>query len=186
MVTYQMVSLFTHFCRIRDGGDAGRCLLQQSIQGPPCVNYTQYPWGYAVPVRTCSTCESYLQYMWGYVVHVRICGTRKGNFIHSSFIWIYSWVLHMLLGTGDMTHGYCISSQLLQIWITDNLGYESRYCISSRVLQIWLMGTDYMTYGCCIYTILQSKMRRWLGAPPSPDNFWITNLTPTNYISLER
>ena len=30
----------------------------------PCINYMQYPWGYAVQVRICFTHESYHQYLW--------------------------------------------------------------------------------------------------------------------------
>ena len=73
----------------------------------PCINYMQYLWGYAlpvricitresyhqypwvissVPVRVCNTRESYPQYPWGCAVPVRICITREGSFIHSSFM----------------------------------------------------------------------------------------------------
>ena len=52
---------------------------------PPCINYMQYPWGYAAPVRICitresiiSTRESYPQYPWGYAVPVsHILSTRE-------------------------------------------------------------------------------------------------------------
>ena len=48
-------------------------------QVPPCINYMQYPWGYALPVsHIISTRESYPQYPWGYALPVsHIISTRE-------------------------------------------------------------------------------------------------------------
>ena len=99
----------------------------------PVTHIPQYPWGHAVPVRICSTRESYPQYPWGYAVPVRICSTHEESFIH-----FHSY---------KFTHGYCISSRVLRIWLTGTDDMTHGYCISSRVLRIWLTGTEDMTHG---------------------------------------
>ena len=165
-------------------------------------SYHQYPWVISsVPVRVCITRESYHQYLWVISsVPVRICSTREdmhypwGKF-HSFFIhinlltgtayphgywgydswvlhilmgtedmthgywWYDSWVLHILTGTEDMTHGYCISSRVLRIWLTGTDDMTQGYCISSWVLRIWLTGTEDMTHGYCISS---QVLRIWL------------------------
>ena len=63
------------------------------------------------------------------------------------------------MGTDDTTHGYCISSWVLKIWLTGTEDMTHRYCIPSWVLRIWLTGTDDMTHGYCISSLV---LRIWL------------------------
>ena len=116
-----------------------------SIKCPPCINYMQYPWGYALPVsHIISTRESYPQYPWGYVVPVsHILSTREGML----YLWGYavpvrevSFILHSY----KFTHGYWgYDSRALMIWLTGT-AYPHRYWgYDSRVLRIWLMGNAY-------------------------------------------
>ena len=175
-------------------------------------SYHQYPWGYALPVsHIISTRESYPQYPWGYAVPVSdIISTREDMqypWVISSvpmshilstredmqYPWGYalpvrevSFILHSykfthgycissrvlriwLTGTDDMTHRYCISSRVLRIWLTGTEDMTHGYCISSRVLRIWLTGTDDMTHGYCI----SSRVRRiWLTGTAYPHRYW--------------
>ena len=59
-------------------------------------------------------------------------------------------VLHILMGTEDMTHGCYISSRVLRIWLTgtDDMTHGYRW-YDSRVLHI-LTGTEDMTHGYCM------------------------------------
>ena len=41
-----------------------RLICHMNFSASPCINYMQYLWGYAVPVRICITRESYHQYPW--------------------------------------------------------------------------------------------------------------------------
>ena len=133
----------------------------------PCINYMQYPWGYALPVshiistresypqypwvissvpvsHILSTRESYPQYPWGYAVLVREISLILHSYKLTNGYCISSRVLRIwLTGTEDMTHGYCIPLRVLRIRLT---GTEDD-CISSRVLRIWLTGTEDMTHG---------------------------------------
>ena len=88
----------------------------------PCINYMQYPWGYAVLVRICitrelyhqyrwvissvpvshiiSTCESYHQYPWVISsVPVRICSTPES---YPQYPWVnlYEWRMNETSLTG--------------------------------------------------------------------------------------
>ena len=72
------------------------CLLALT----PCINYMQYPWGYALPVsHIISTCDSYPQYPWGYAVPVSYIGQLWTSFrnkvsqaCHKIPEWFISWV----------------------------------------------------------------------------------------------
>ena len=57
-----------------------------------------------------------------------------------------SQVLHILTGTEDMTHGYCISSRVLRIWLTGTAYPHGYWGYDSRVLHT-LTGTEDMTRG---------------------------------------
>ena len=143
-------------------------------------SYHQYPWVISsVPVRVCITRESYHQYPWviSSVPVSHIISTREDmqypwviSSVPASHIltgtayphgyWGYdSRVLRIWLmgtayrhGTEDMTHGYCISSHVLRIWLKGTEDMTHGYCISSRVLMIWLTGNAYL-HGYCIYFI---------------------------------
>ena len=55
---------------------------------PPCFNYMQYPWEYAVTVRICITCASYHQYPWVMSsVPVKLCSTRES---YPQYPWVIS------------------------------------------------------------------------------------------------
>ena len=63
----------------------------------PCINYMQYPWGYAVPVRICITRESYHQYPWVISsVPVRVCITRES---YHQYLWGYAVPVSHILST---------------------------------------------------------------------------------------
>ena len=136
---------------------------------PPCIDYMQYPWGYALPVsQIISIHESYPQYPWGYAVPMTVCSTREdmqypwGKF-HSFFIhinlltgtedmvhryWGYdSRVLHTLTGTEDVTHRYWwYDSRVLHILTGTEDMTHGYWGYDSRVLHI-LTGTEDMTHG---------------------------------------
>ena len=66
---------------------------------PPCINYMQYPWGYAVPVRICITRESYHQYPWVISsVPVRVCITRES---YHQYPWVISSVPMRICSTRE-------------------------------------------------------------------------------------
>ena len=152
----------------------------------PCINYMQYPWGYAVPVRICITRED-MHYPWVISsVPVRICSTRES---YHQYLWVislipledmqYPWGYALLVRevsfifhSYKFTHGYCISSQVLRIWLTGTDDMTHGYCISSRVLRIWLTGTEDMTHGYCISSRV---LRIWLTGtayPHSRHRYW--------------
>ena len=56
-------------------------------------------------------------------------------------------VLHILTGTEDMTHGYCIASRVLRIY--------------SRILMIWLMGNAYPHWYCILSRVLHIVYTGW-------------------------
>ena len=79
-------------------------------QGSPCINYMQYPWGYALPVsHIISTRESYPQYPWGYAVPM-------SHILSTCEDMQYSWVIssvpvsHILSTREDMHYPWVISS----------------------------------------------------------------------------
>ena len=87
-------------------------------------SYHQYPWGYAVPMsHIISTRESYPQYPWGYALPVKE-------------VWF---ILHSY----TFTHGYCISSRILRIWLTGSAYPHKYWGYDSQVLMIWLTGNAY-------------------------------------------
>ena len=97
-----------------------------------CESYPQYPWvislvswGYAVPVsHILSTCESYPQYPW----RLRICSTRES---YPQYPWLYAVPMReilFILHSYKFTHGYCISSRVLRIWLRSFL-YVKLICL---------------------------------------------------------
>ena len=111
-------------------------------------SYPQYLWGYALPLsHIISTRESYPQYPWGYAVPVsHILSTREDM----QYPWVISSVpVSHILGT-------CEDMQYLWVNLCEwrmnetsltGTAYPHGYCISSQVLRIWLTGTDDMTHG---------------------------------------
>ena len=135
----------------------------------------QYPWviSSVLVSHIISTFESYPQYPWGYLVPVsHILSTHEGmqyTWVIPQYLWVnlYEWRMNETSLTGTTySHGYCIPSRVLRIWLTSTAyphwywGYDSRvlhiltgtedmthgYCIPSRVLRIWLTGTEDMTH----------------------------------------
>ena len=119
-----------------------------NLRETPCINYMQYPWGYAVPVsHIISTRESYSQYPWGYAVPVsHILSTCEDM----QYPWVISSVpvreVSFILHSYKFTHGYWgYDSRVLRIWFTgtDDMthgywGYDSRVMHTLTVLRIWL------------------------------------------------
>ena len=84
---------------------------------------------YAVPVRVCITRESYHHYPWV----ISSVPVREVSFILHSY---------------KFSHGYCIFSRVLRIWLTGTEDMTHGYWgYDSRVLRIWLTGTEDMTHG---------------------------------------
>ena len=94
-----------------------------------------------------STRESYPLYPWGYD----------------------SRVLQILTGTEDMTHGYCISSRVLRIWLTSTAYPHGYWGYDSRVLRIWLTDTAY-PHGYWGYD--SRVLRIWLTDTACPHGYW--------------
>ena len=70
-----------------------------STMATPCINYMQYPWGYAVPVRICITRESYPQYPRVISsVPVRICSARES---YPQYPWVISSVPVRICSTSE-------------------------------------------------------------------------------------
>ena len=113
----------------------------------PCINYMQYPWRYAVPVRICITCKSYHQYPWVISsVPVRVCITRES---YPQYLWGYAVpVSHILSTRKDMQYLWGCAVPVREVsFILHSYKFTHGYCISSRVLRIWLTGTEDMTHG---------------------------------------
>ena len=144
----------------------------------------QYLWGYAVPVRICSTRESYPQYLWVISsVPVRICIPRES---HPQYLWViilstcedmhypwvnlYEWRMNETSLTGTAyPHRYCISSRVLRIWRIDTEDMTHGYCISSQVLRICLTGNAYPHR----YWGYDSQVLRiWLTGDAYPHGYW--------------
>ena len=96
----------------------------------------------------------------------------------------HSQALYILTGTEDMTHGYCISSQVLRIWLTGT-AYRHRklrlwltgtedmthgYCRSSQVSRIWVTGTKDMSHGYWGYD--SWVLMIWLTGTAYPHRYW--------------
>ena len=132
------------------------------IQLSPCINYMQYPWGYALPLsHIISTRESYPQYSWGYASPVsHIISTRES---YPQYPWVISSVpvSHILSTHEDMQYpwGYALPVREVS-FVLHSYKFIHGYCISSRVLKMtygywwydsWvlhiLMGTEDMTHG---------------------------------------
>ena len=117
----------------------------------PCINYMQYPWGYAVPVRVCSTRESYHQYLWVISsVPVRICSTRES---YPQYPWGYAVPVSHIISTREsyLQYPWVISSVPVRIWLTGTDDMTHGYWwYDSRVMHI-LTGTAYSLYrvGSC-------------------------------------
>ena len=99
---------------------------------------------------------------------------------------LYFWSFSKL---SNITHGYCISSRVLRIWLMGTAyphgywGYDSRvlhilmgtedmthgyWGYDSQVLHI-LMGTEDMTHGYCISS---QVLRIWLTGTAYPHEYW--------------
>ena len=63
-----------------------------------CINYMQYPWGYALPMsHIISTRDSYPQYTWGYAVPLsHILSTRES---YPQYLWGYAVPVSHILST---------------------------------------------------------------------------------------
>ena len=140
-----------------------------SLVAPPCINYMQYSWGHAVPVRICITRESYHQYPWVMSsVPVRVCSTRES---YPQYLWWYALPLSHIISTREsypqypwgyavpVSHiistresypqylwGYAVPVSKF-IWMKNEWNFPHGYCISSQVLRMWLTDTDDMTHG---------------------------------------
>ena len=104
--------------------------IQTKTTDSPCINYMQYPWRYAVPMRTCITRESYHQYPWVISsVRVKICSTRES---YPRYPWVISCesypqyvsvissvpVSHILSTCEDVQYPWGISSVPMRICST--------------------------------------------------------------------
>ena len=163
-----------------------------SVTTPPCINYMQYPWGYALPMRICIIRESYHQYPWAIPsVPVRVCITRES---YPQYPWVISSVpVSHILSTGeDMQYLWVISSVPVShilstcesypqypwgyavpvskfIWMKNEWNFPHGYSISSQVLHT-LTGTEDMTHGYGGYDLRVLKI--WLTGNAYPHRYW--------------
>ena len=175
--------------------------LQPVCSRSPCINYMQYRWGYAVPVRICSTRESYPQYSWGYAVPVsHILSTRES---YPQYLWVISSVLvSHILSTCESYPQYPWGYALLVSHILSTCESYPQYpwgyalfvshILSTRedmhypsahphgywgydswVLRIWLMGTEDMTHGYWRYG--SQILRIWLTGNEYPHRYCISS-----------
>ena len=147
---------------------------------------------HAVPVRICITREQCHHYSWVISlipmsqilstrvvissVPVKVCSTYKvigdvwGEFRSFSFMSVYLQVLHILTGTKDVTHRYCISSWVLHILTGAKDMTRGYWGYHWQLLGIWLTGTEDMTHGYWGYD--SWVLRIWLMGTACPYRYW--------------
>ena len=127
--------------------------LKPILTGPPCINYMQYPWGYAVPVRICITRESYHQYLWVISsVPVRVCITRES---YHQYLWVISSVPVRIRSTRESYPQYpwVISSVPVRICSTRESYPQYPWVISSVPVRICSTRESYHQYPWVISSV---------------------------------
>ena len=119
----------------------------------PCINYMQYPWGYAVPVSHILSTGEDMQYPWV------ISSVPVSHILSTGEDMQYPWVIssvpvsHILTGTEDMTHGYWGYDSRVMHTLTGTEDMTHGYCwYDSRVMHI-LTGTAYSLYRVGVYAL---------------------------------
>ena len=131
------------FCPINITGRKPWC----TIRLPPCINYMQYPWGYALPVsHIISTCESYPQYPWEYALPIsHIISTCES---YPQYPWGYALPVSHILSTRESYPQYqwVISSVPVRIWSTRESYHQYLWVISSVPVRVCITRESYPQY----------------------------------------